>query len=96
MGLALSGLVEGAIDFRVADAVLDQFLDHLLSRWSFGGASGQNHRSIFRSPTVTSAWHIFNYVVFGTVVFTTYARIYFWFPKMTGRVMDEWLGKWHF
>ncbi|GAA3131423.1 hypothetical protein GCM10020255_011240 [Rhodococcus baikonurensis] len=38
----------------------------------------------------------FHYVVFGTVVFTTYARIYFWFPKMTGRVMDEWLGKWHF
>ena len=55
-----------------------------------------DHRSIFRSPDSYFGVAHFHYVVFGTVVFTTYARIYFWFPKMTGRVMDEWLGKWHF
>ncbi|NGP04212.1 cytochrome c oxidase subunit I [Rhodococcus sp. 14C212] len=38
----------------------------------------------------------FHYVLFGTIVFATYAGIYFWFPKMTGRLMDERLGKWHF
>ncbi|WP_197481980.1 cbb3-type cytochrome c oxidase subunit I, partial [Rhodococcus sp. HS-D2] len=38
----------------------------------------------------------FHYVVFGTVVFATYAGIYFWFPKMTGRMLDERLGRWHF
>jgi cytochrome c oxidase subunit I len=38
----------------------------------------------------------FHYVLFGTIVFATYAGIYFWFPKMTGRMMDDRLGKLHF
>ncbi|WP_084352124.1 aa3-type cytochrome oxidase subunit I [Millisia brevis] len=38
----------------------------------------------------------FHYVLFGTIVFATYAGIYFWFPKMTGRLMDEKLGRIHF
>ena len=38
----------------------------------------------------------FHYVLFGTIVFATYAGIYFWFPKMTGRMLDEGLGKVHF
>ncbi|OZM76671.1 cytochrome c oxidase subunit I [Pseudonocardia sp. MH-G8] len=38
----------------------------------------------------------FHYVLFGTIVFATYAGIYFWFPKMTGRFLDETLGKVHF
>jgi cytochrome c oxidase subunit 1 len=38
----------------------------------------------------------FHYVLFGTIVFATYSGIYFWFPKMTGRMMDEKLGKIHF
>ncbi|MBN9733744.1 MULTISPECIES: cytochrome c oxidase subunit I [unclassified Pseudonocardia] len=38
----------------------------------------------------------FHYVLFGTIVFATYAGIYFWFPKMTGRMMDETLGRIHF
>ena len=38
----------------------------------------------------------FHYVLFGTVVFATFAGIYFWFPKMTGRMLDDRLGKWHF
>ncbi|QGU08503.1 Cytochrome c oxidase subunit 1 [Corynebacterium occultum] len=38
----------------------------------------------------------FHYTVFGTVVFATFSGIYFWFPKMTGRMLDERLGKIHF
>nr|WP_221472901.1 cytochrome c oxidase subunit I [Amycolatopsis umgeniensis] len=38
----------------------------------------------------------FHYVLFGTIVFATFAGIYFWFPKMTGRMLDERLAKWHF
>ncbi|NMO01973.1 cytochrome c oxidase subunit I [Gordonia sp. TBRC 11910] len=38
----------------------------------------------------------FHYVLFGTIVFATYSGIYFWFPKMTGRMLDEKLGKVHF
>ena len=38
----------------------------------------------------------FHYVLFGTIVFAVFAGIYFWFPKFTGRYMDERLGKLHF
>jgi cytochrome c oxidase subunit 1 len=38
----------------------------------------------------------FHYVVFGTVVFVMFAGFYFWWPKWTGRMLDERLGKIHF
>ncbi|MEV1003502.1 cytochrome c oxidase subunit I [Nonomuraea sp. NPDC050202] len=38
----------------------------------------------------------FHYVVFGTVVFAMFAGFYFWWPKMTGRMLHEGLGKLHF
>ncbi|WP_433221434.1 aa3-type cytochrome oxidase subunit I [Dactylosporangium sp. CS-047395] len=38
----------------------------------------------------------FHYVLFGTIVFAVYSGIYFWFPKMTGRMLDERLGRVHF
>ncbi|MET8006465.1 aa3-type cytochrome oxidase subunit I [Nonomuraea glycinis] len=38
----------------------------------------------------------FHYVVFGTVVFAMFAGFYFWWPKMTGRMLDDRLGKIHF
>ena len=38
----------------------------------------------------------FHYTLFGTVVFASFAGVYFWFPKMTGRMLDERLGKIHF
>ena len=38
----------------------------------------------------------FHYVVFGTVVFAFFAGVYYWFPKLTGRMMNDRLGKVHF
>jgi cytochrome c oxidase subunit I len=38
----------------------------------------------------------FHYVLFGTIVFAAYSGVYFWFPKFTGRYLDEKLGKLHF
>jgi len=38
----------------------------------------------------------FHYVVFGTVVFAMFAGFYYWWPKMTGHMLDERLGKIHF
>ena len=38
----------------------------------------------------------FHYTVFGTVVFMMFAGLYFWWPKMTGKMLDEKLGKIHF
>jgi cytochrome c oxidase subunit 1 len=38
----------------------------------------------------------FHYVLFGTIVFAVFSGTYFWFPKMTGRMLDDRLGKVHF
>ena len=65
----------------------------------FGGLTGV----ILASPPldfhVTDSYFVvahFHYVVFGTVVFAMFAGFYFWWPKMTGRMLDERLGKLHF
>ncbi|GAA3459436.1 cytochrome c oxidase subunit I [Saccharothrix longispora] len=65
----------------------------------FGGLSG----ILLAAPAID--FHVsdtyfvvahFHYVLYGTIVFATFAGIYFWFPKFTGRMMDEPLGKLHF
>jgi cytochrome c oxidase subunit 1 len=38
----------------------------------------------------------FHYVILGGVVFPLFGALYLWFPKMTGRMLSERLGKWHF
>jgi len=38
----------------------------------------------------------FHYVVFGTAVFAMFAGFYFWWPKWTGKMLNERLGKIHF
>src|SRR5260221_12448297 len=38
----------------------------------------------------------FHYVLFGTVVFCMFGGFYFWWPKWTGKMLDNTLGKWHF
>ena len=38
----------------------------------------------------------FHYVLIGGLLFTIFGAIYYWFPKATGRMLGETLGKWHF
>jgi cytochrome c oxidase subunit I+III len=38
----------------------------------------------------------FHYVIVGGVAFPIFAGIYYWFPKFTGRMLDERLGRWNF
>ena len=38
----------------------------------------------------------FHYVLVGAIVFCIFAGFYYWYPKVTGRMLDETLGKWHF
>jgi cytochrome c oxidase subunit 1 len=38
----------------------------------------------------------FHYVIVGGILFAIFSGIYYWFPKATGRMLDERLGKWHF
>ena len=65
----------------------------------FGGLTGV----ILASPPldfhVSDSYFVvahFHYVVFGTVVFAMFAGFYFWWPKLTGKMLDERLGKIHF
>ena len=38
----------------------------------------------------------FHYVIVGVIVFGVFAAIYYWYPKVTGRMLSETLGRWHF
>jgi cytochrome c oxidase subunit I+III len=38
----------------------------------------------------------FHYVLIGGVLFPLFAALYYWLPKMTGRLLDERLGRWNF
>ena len=37
-----------------------------------------------------------HYVLLGGTLFAMFAGAYYWFPKMTGRLLSERLGRWHF
>jgi cytochrome c oxidase subunit I len=50
-------------------------------------------------------WHLgnsyfvvahFHYVIVGGILFAAFGAFYYWFPKMTGKMCNETLGKWHF
>ncbi|WP_419723298.1 cytochrome c oxidase subunit I [Streptosporangium roseum] len=65
----------------------------------FGGLTGV----ILASPPldfqVSDSYFVvahFHYVVFGTVVFAMFAGFYFWWPKFTGKMLNDTLGKVHF
>ncbi|MFD3443352.1 cytochrome c oxidase subunit I [Microbacteriaceae bacterium 4G12] len=65
----------------------------------FGGLTGV----ILASPPldfhVSDTYFVvahFHYVVFGTVVFAMFSGFYFWWPKFTGKMLNESLGKMHF
>jgi cytochrome c oxidase subunit 1 len=70
-----------------------------LITFTFGGLTGV----ILASPPldfhVSDTYFVvahFHYVVFGTVVFAMFSGFYFWWPKFTGKMLNERLGKIHF
>ncbi|WP_026162846.1 cytochrome c oxidase subunit I [Kribbella catacumbae] len=65
----------------------------------FGGLTGVILASPALDYQLSDSYFVvahFHYVVFGTVVFAMFAGFYYWWPKMTGRMLDEKLGKLHF
>ena len=69
------------------------------STFLFGGLTGVMMAAPALDFHISDTYFIvahFHYTLFGTVAFASFAGIYFWFPKMTGRMLDERLGKVHF
>ena len=61
-----------------------------------GGLTGPMIASTAVRPAVTDTYFIvahMHYVLFGTAAFGFFAGLYFWYPKFTGRLLDERLGK---
>jgi heme/copper-type cytochrome/quinol oxidase subunit 1 len=64
-----------------------------------GGLTGVMVASVPFDTQVHDTYFVvahFHYVLVGGAVFPLIGAIYYWFPKMTGRMMSERLGKWAF
>ncbi len=64
-----------------------------------GGLSGVMLASVPVDTQVHDTYFVvahFHYVLIGGALFPMFAGLYYWMPKITGRMMDERLGKWHF
>jgi cytochrome c oxidase subunit 1 len=64
-----------------------------------GGLSGVSHASPPADLQQTDTYYVvahIHYVLFGGTIFGLFAGIYYWWPKMTGRLLSETLGKGHF
>ncbi|MFF2216075.1 aa3-type cytochrome oxidase subunit I [Streptomyces antibioticus] len=88
-------MIKGSISFETPMLWATGFLVTFL----FGGLTGV----ILASPPmdfhVSDSYFVvahFHYVVFGTVVFAVFGGFHFWWPKFTGKLLDERLGKVHF
>jgi heme/copper-type cytochrome/quinol oxidase subunit 1 len=67
--------------------------------FTLGGLSGIMHAS----PPVDLQQHDsyfvvahFHYVIAGAMLMAFFGGLYFWFPKVTGKLLSETVGKWHF
>jgi cytochrome c oxidase subunit I len=75
------------------------FIIGFLVTFLLGGLTGVNLASPPLDFAVTDTYFVvahFHYVLFGTVVFFMFGGFYFWWPKFTGKKLNENLARWHF
>jgi cytochrome c oxidase subunit I len=85
----------GAIRFTTAMLFATAFLMEFV----IGGLSGVTFAAAPIDWQVTDTYYLvahFHYVLFGGTAFAIFAATYYWFPKMSGRMLDERLGRGHF
>lgn len=85
----------GAIRFTTSM----KFAVAFLIEFTIGGLSGVVFATVPMDWQLTDSYvvvaHI-HYVLFGGTMFAVFAGVYYWWPKMTGRLLSERLGTWHF
>jgi cytochrome c oxidase subunit 1 len=70
-----------------------------VTMFTIGGLSGVTHGVVPADTQQTDTYYVvahFHYVLFGGSIFGLFAGAYYWYPKLTGRRLDERLGKLHF
>jgi cytochrome c oxidase subunit I len=76
-----------------------QFAAAFLIEFTIGGLSGVIFAVVPMDWQLTDTYVIvahIHYVLFGGTLFGLFAGIYYWYPKITGRMLSERLGRWHF
>jgi cytochrome c oxidase subunit 1 len=82
---------------RVSTPLL--FAAGFVAMFTIGGLSGVTHAIVPSDTQQTDTYYIvahFHYVLFGGSIFGLFAGVYYWYPKLTNKLLDERLGKLHF
>ncbi len=91
IGPLWGGSIRGTTALKFAVGFIAMFI--------IGGLSGVSHASPPADLQQTDTYYVvahIHYVLFGGTVLGLFAGIYYWWPKMTGRLLSESLGRWHF
>ncbi len=91
----MATMAQGSIRFTTSM----KFGIGLVALFTIGGISGVMHSSPPADLQQTDSYFIvahFHYVLFGGSIMGIFAGMYHYFPKMTGRLLDEKLGNIHF
>jgi cytochrome c oxidase subunit 1 len=91
----LGTLWGGSIRFRTPML----FAIGFVTMFIIGGLSGVTHSIVPSDYQQTDTYYIvahFHYVLFGGSIFGLFAGVYYWYPKVKGRLLDEKAGKLHF
>jgi len=84
---------------RLAITTAALFFASMIVLFVIGGVSGFMTGSVPVDLQLTDTYFVvahIHYVLIGINVFPVVGAVYYWFPKFTGRLMDERLGKWNF
>ncbi len=84
-------------DIRFTTPML--FAIGFITMFVIGGLSGVTHAVVPADYQQSDTYYIvahFHYVLFGGAIFGLFAGMYYWWPKMLGRMLSETLGKLHF
>ena len=71
----------------------------MVLEFTIGGLSGIMHASAPIDLQQTDSYFVvahFHYVLFGGAMFAILSAFYYWWPKISGRMLGELIGKWHF